>query len=132
MDKKVRVGVVGYGKSAKVFHFPFITTMAEFELVAVLERRLDESKQKYPHIKLMRTIDELVAMEDLDLIVITTPNDTHFPYAAKALKAGKHVVVEKPFTNTVEEAKELIQIAKESGKILSVYQNRRYVSDFLT
>lgn len=132
MNKKLRVGVVGFGKSAKVFHLPFITTMEEFQLTAVLERKSDESKKQYPDIKIARTVEELIAMDDIDLIVITTPNDTHFPYASKALKAGKHVVLEKPFTNTVEEAKQLIQIANDSGKILSVYQNRRYVSDYLT
>lgn len=132
MNKKLRVGVVGFGKSAKVFHLPFITTMEEFELAAVLERKSDDSKKQYPNIKIARTIEELIAMDDIDLIVVTTPNDTHFPYASKALRAGKHVVLEKPFTNTVEEAKDLIQIAKESGKVLSVYQNRRYVSDYLT
>lgn len=132
MSKKLRVGVVGYGMSATVFHLPFITTMDGFELVAVLERRSDESKKKYPDIKLVRNIDEMIALDDVDVVVITTPNDTHFPFASKALKAGKHVVLEKPFTNTIEEGKELIEIAKNSGKILSVYHNRRYVSDFLT
>ncbi len=68
----------------------------------------------------------------LELVVITTPNDTHFDYAARALRAGKHVVLEKPFTISSEDAKKLILIAKESGKVLSVFQNRRYVSDFLT
>ena len=132
MAQKLRVGVVGFGKSAKVFHVPFINTMEEFELAAVLERRSGESKALYPHIKLVRTIDEMVALDDIDLVVITTPNDTHFEYAAKSLRAGRHTVLEKPYTNTSEEGLELIRIGKESGKVFSVYQNRRYVSDFLT
>lgn len=132
MSKKLKVGVVGYGKSAKVFHIPFITTMDEFEFTAVLERRTDEAKKTYPQITVARSIDELVALKEIDLVVVTTPNETHFEYAAKALKAGKHVVLEKPFTNTLEEGRELINIADESGKVLSVYQNRRYVSDYLT
>jgi predicted dehydrogenase len=132
MDRKIRVGVVGFGKSAKVFHIPFINTMEEFELVAVLERRSDESKKLYPHITLVRTIDEMVALEDVDLVVITTTNDTHFEFASKSLRAGKHTILEKPFTNTTDEALELIKIGKESGKVFSVYQNRRYVSDFMT
>lgn len=132
MDRKIRVGVVGFGKSAKVFHIPFINTMEEFELAAVLERRSDESKMLYPHITLVRTIDEMVALDDVDLVVITTTNDTHFEFASKSLQAGKHTILEKPFTNTSAEGLELIRIGKESGKVFSVYQNRRYVSDFMT
>src|SRR5690349_21576338 len=126
MDRKIRVGVVGFGKSAKVFHVPFINTMEEFELAAVLERRSDESKKLYPQITLVRSIEEMVALPDVDLVVITTPNDTHFEYASKSLSAGKHTVMEKPFTNTSEEGLELIKIGKDSGKVFSVYQNRRY------
>lgn len=130
--RKLKVGIAGFGKSAKVFHLPFITAMEEFELTAILERSSEESKKKYPSIRVAKSIEELVADDQVELVVITTPNETHVEYASKALKAGKHVVLEKPFTNTTEEAAELIRIAKESGKLLSVYQNRRYVSDFLT
>lgn len=118
--------------SAQVFHIPFLTTLEGYEFSAILERSKSESKDKYPNVRIVRTIDELVSDPEIDLVVVTTPNDTHFEYAAKALEAGKHVVLEKPFTNTIEEARELIGIAKKSGKVLSVYQNRRYVSDFLT
>lgn len=130
--RKLKTGIVGYGKSAKVFHIPFLSTMDEFEITAVLERHGEESKKQLGNIRVAKTIEELIKGDDTDLIVITTPNDTHFPYAAKALKAGKNVVLEKPFTITSADAEELIRIAKESGKVLSVYQNRRYVSDFLT
>ncbi|MDF2189525.1 oxidoreductase [Paraflavitalea sp. CAU 1676] len=132
MAQPIRVGLVGFGISATVFHAPFFVTMPEFELVAVLERTKNESQKKYPFVKVVRTIEELVDDPTIDLIVITTPNDTHFPYSKAALLAGKHVVVEKPFTNTTAEAKELVDLAALTGKVLSVYQNRRYVSDFLT
>lgn len=131
-DRKINVGIAGFGKSARVFHLPFITTMKEFELVSVLERRSSQSKQLFPDVNIARSIDELVQDESVDLVVITSPNDTHFPYAVKALAAGKHVVLEKPFTNTSAEAAELVSVARSSGRILSVYQNRRYTSDFLT
>lgn len=131
--KKIRAGLVGFGISAKVFHLPFITSLTDkYELVSILQRKGNEAEEKYPSIKIVRNIDELVADPEIDLIVITTPNDTHFPYTKKALEAGKHVVLEKPFTNTTEEARQLVNIAKHSGKVLSVYQNRRYVSDFRT
>lgn len=132
MAQPIKVGLAGFGISATVFHAPFFATMPEFELVAVLERTKNESQKKYPFVKVVRTIEELVDDPTIDLIVITTPNETHFPYSRAALLAGKHVVVEKPFTNTSAEAKELVDLAALTGKVLSVYQNRRYVSDFLT
>jgi scyllo-inositol 2-dehydrogenase (NADP+) len=132
MNKIIKAGVAGYGMSAQVFHIPFLTTVDGYALTTILERSKSESKEKFPDVKIVRTIDELVADPNTDLIVITTPNDTHFEYASKALRAGKHVVLEKPFTNTIEEAKELISMAKSSDRIFSVYHNRRYVSDFLT
>src|SRR6476620_983673 len=130
--RKLKTGIVGYGKSAKVFHIAFLSTMDEFEITAVLERHGEESKKQLPGIRVAKSIDELISGDDTELIVITTPNDTHFEYASKALKAGKNVVLEKPFTITTGDAEKLIAISKQSGKILSVYQNRRYVSDFLT
>jgi predicted dehydrogenase len=132
MGKVIRVGVVGYGIAAQVMHLPFITTQKEYSLVSVLERHRQLSLEKYPGIRLVRTIESMVEDPEIDLVVITTPNDTHLPYARQALLAGKHVVLEKPFTITSADAAELIRTAKETGKILSVFQNRRYVNDFLT
>src|SRR5215831_1676441 len=132
MSAPVKVGLAGFGISAKVFHAPFLTTSKDFELVSVLERHKQESKEKYPSVQVVTGIEELLNNPAVELVVITTPNETHFPFAKAALKAGKHVVLEKPFTNTSEEARQLIDMAEEAGKVLSVYQNRRYVSDFLT
>ena len=132
MSKKIKVGVVGYGISAKTFHVPFLINSSHYEITAVLERHRSDSNALLPNATIVRSFDELVAMKDVDLVVITTPNETHFPYSLQALQAGKHVVVEKPFTNTSEEALQLANAAKQAGKVLSVYQNRRYVSDFLT
>ena len=128
----IKVGLVGFGISAKVFHAPFITNSSHYELVSVVERHKQESKEKFPSVQVVTSIEELLQNDNIDLVVITTPNETHFPYAKAALEAGKHVVLEKPVTNTSAEAKQLIDIAARSGKVLSVYQNRRYVSDFLT
>lgn len=132
-QQKIRVGVVGFGISAKVFHLPFINILPDyFDLVAILQRRGDEAKAAYPAATIVRSFEEMMRNDSIDLVVITTPNDTHFPYTKMALEAGKHVVLEKPFTNTTAEAKALVDIASRSGKVLSVYQNRRYVSDFRT
>lgn len=131
MDRTIKTGLVGFGISAKVFHAPFITTNPDYELVSVVERSKNESQALFPTVNVVRSIDELLE-QDVDLVIITTPNETHFPYAMKALEAGKHVVLEKPFTISSEEGRELVALAKKSKGIFSVYQNRRYVSDFLT
>ncbi|RYZ45960.1 MAG: oxidoreductase, partial [Sphingobacteriales bacterium] len=128
----IRTGIVGFGISAKVFHAPFIATLPEFELVSFLERSKSESSAAYPGTKIVRSIEEMVNDPGIDLVVITTPNETHFPYTKLALESGKNVVLEKPFANNSAEAAELVEMAKSSGKMLSVYQNRRYVSDFRT
>ncbi|HMH23723.1 MAG TPA: Gfo/Idh/MocA family oxidoreductase [Puia sp.] len=132
MQNPIKVGVAGYGMAAQVMHLPFLTTSPFYSVVNILERHHDHSPGKYPGVTVVRSIGELVADPGTDLIVITSPNETHFPYAKKALLAGKHVVVEKPFTVTTEEAAELIVISRKAGRVLSVYQNRRYVNHFLT
>jgi len=124
--------VVGYGIASQVMHLPFLSTMKEYEVVSILERHASLSQEKYPGTRLVRTIDEMVSDPAIDLVVITTPNDTHFPYTQKALLAGKHVVLEKPFTVNTDDARQLVDLAKKSTGKLSVFQNRRYVSDFLT
>lgn len=127
----LKVGLVGYGVAAKVMHAPFLATLPQYQVTAVLERNREESKQLFPHATIVRSIEALL-QQDIDLVVITTPNDTHLPYTAAALGAGKHVVVEKPFAITSDEALGLIATARNSGRVLSVFQNRRYVSDYLT
>jgi predicted dehydrogenase len=128
----MKTGVVGYGVAAQFMHLPFIITNPEFELRTILQRHGDTAKEKYPSVQVVRSLDEMLADETLELIVITTPNDSHFDYAFRALEAGKHVVLEKPFTITSADAKKLISQAAKKNLILSVYQNRRYVSDFMT
>jgi scyllo-inositol 2-dehydrogenase (NADP+) len=128
----MKTGVVGYGVAAQFMHLPFIITNPEFELQTILQRHGDTAKDKYPSVQIVRSLDEMLADDSLELIVITTPNDSHFDYAFRALEAGKHVVLEKPFTITSDDAKKLISQAAKKNRILTVYQNRRYVSDFRT
>ncbi|CEG70993.1 hypothetical protein RMATCC62417_06795 [Rhizopus microsporus] len=131
-QKKINVGVVGFGMSARVFHCPLIVSSPYLHLAAVVERKSDKSKDVYPWISVFKNTDDLFASSEVDLVVITTPNGSHYPLALQALKSGKHVVVEKPFTITSQEAEELCRVAKETGLICSVYQNRRWDGDFLT
>jgi predicted dehydrogenase len=128
----IRAALVSFGISSKTFHAPFLTTMPEYELVSVVERNGAASKAKYPNVKVVNSIEALLQDDSVELVIITAPNETHFPYAKMAMEAGKHVVVEKPFTNTTEEALQLIEISKTTGKTCAVYQNRRYVADYLT
>jgi predicted dehydrogenase len=127
----IKVGLVGFGMAARVMHAPFLATLPQYTVTTVLERNREESKQLFPDAQIVRSLEALLAA-DIDLVVITTPNDTHLPYTLQALAAGKHVVLEKPFTISSPDAQELIDAAKQSGKVLSVFQNRRYVADFLT
>lgn len=131
MNQIIKVGLTGFGISAKVFHAPFLKQSPHFRVTIVLERHKQESKTMFPDADIVTSFEELLN-KDVDLVVITTPNDTHYSYSLKALQAGKHVVVEKPFTIYSYEAAELIKIAKEKNLLLAVYQNRRYVSDYLT
>lgn len=130
--KKIKTGLAAYGMSGQLFHAPFISTNPDFELTAVTERHKELAKTRYPSVRIVRSFDELIAADDLELIVVNTPDITHYEYARKALEAGKHVIVEKPFTTTVEQGLELVELARSKGLALSVYQNRRWDSDFLT
>jgi predicted dehydrogenase len=127
----IKVGLAGFGMAAKVMHAPFLKVLDQYEVTTVLERHRNDSSEIFPSAKIVTSFDDLLS-QDTDMVVITTPNETHFPYAERALSKGKHVVLEKPFTITSKEAAALIEIAKRQERILSVYQNRRYVADFIT
>jgi predicted dehydrogenase len=117
--------------SGKVFHAPFLDFHPGFELLGSWERSKKLIHQDYPSVKSYATIEELLE-DDVDLVVVNTPVDTHYEYARKVLLAGKHAIVEKAFTTTVAQAQELAAIAKEKGLKLAVFQNRRWDSDFKT
>ncbi len=124
--------VISYGISSKTFHLPFLTTNAGYSVDMILERSGSSALEKFPNVKLVHQFEEVLSDASIELVVITSPNTTHFPYAKAALRAGKHVVVEKPFTTTSVESKELVELSQSTGKICSVFHNRRYVADFLT
>lgn len=128
----IKTAILSFGMSGKVFHAPFINLHQGFELVGIWERTKSASLSFYPNIKVYRSLEEILADETIELVVVNTPTATHYPFAKKVLEAGKHAVVEKAFTTTVEEAIELKQLADEKGLILSVFQNRRWDSDFKT
>ena len=126
----IDVGLVGFGLAGRYFHAPVIQAVKGLRVAAILQRASDSAAQLYPDAKLVRTIDDLLAIESLKLIVIATPNQSHFPLAKHCLEAGRHVVVDKPFTLNVPEALELIALARSKQLILTVYHDRRFDADF--
>lgn len=130
--KKIRTALVGYGSVSEKIHAPLITVCPELDLVAVVERNQEKSKEKYPDIDIFKSLESLLKADAADLIVIVTPNEFHFGQAKLALEHGKHVVVDKPVTIYAKEALILDQLAKEKNSILSVFQNRRWDGDVLT
>jgi scyllo-inositol 2-dehydrogenase (NADP+) len=126
MNDIIKVGLAGFGKGGEFFHAPVINAVPGLRLTDVVERHKQKSKEKYPWVKVVKSFDDLIKDPQIRLVVITTPNWFHFEMAMKALQAGKHVVVDKPFTVTSKEADTLIEIAKQKNVILSVYHNRRW------
>lgn len=126
----IEVGLVGFGLGGRCFHAPVIQAVEGLRLGAVVQRMGDEAKKAYPEARIARSLDELLEMDTIRLVVICTPNQTHFPFALRCLEAGRDVVVDKPFTNTVQEAVELVQTAQRLGRVLSVYHDRRFDADF--
>lgn len=130
----LRTGILGYGIAGRVFHAPLIDSTPGMTVSAIVttdEERRAEARTAYPDVALLDTADELFA-SDLDLVVIGTPNKTHVPLALAAIEAGIPVVVDKPFAPTSAEARRVLAAAREKGVPLTVFQNRRWDSDFLT
>jgi predicted dehydrogenase len=126
----IKTGISSFGMSGKLFHAPFIDAHPGFELHGIVERHNYDSKERYPYSKLYRSVEELCADPEIELVVVNTPTHLHYEQARLVLNAGKHLVIEKPFTITVKEAEELNSLAESRNLFLSVYQNRRYDGDY--
>ena len=132
MSDAIRVGLIGYGYASKTFHAPLISGTPGMTLAAVASSDENKVHADWPAMPVVSGPERILNDPNIDLVVIPTPNDTHFPLAKAALEAGKHVVVDKPFTVTLSQARELEALAKSGGRLLSVFHNRRWDSDFLT
>ncbi|WP_028297011.1 Gfo/Idh/MocA family oxidoreductase [Olivibacter sitiensis] len=128
--KPVVAGILSYGMSGRVFHAPFLEINKHFIFRAVVERSRKIANERYPHIISYDTVEELINDPDIELVIVNTPNQTHYTYAKQALLAGKDVLIEKPCANNSKEAKELFEMAEKSGQKCMVFQNRRWDSDF--
>jgi scyllo-inositol 2-dehydrogenase (NADP+) len=128
----IDVGLIGFGLGGRAFHAPVMAAVEGLRLAAVLQRHENTAADIYPGVKIVRSVEELLATSSIKLVAISTPNDTHFSYAKACLEAGRDVVADKPFTTTLAEAKELADLARKRGNLLTVYQERRLDGDFAT
>src|SRR5258708_39982078 len=126
----IEVGLVGFGLAGRAFHAPVIRAVPGLHLAAIVQRSGTEAAEKYPDVRIVRSLDELLSIPEIRLIVIATPNDTHYSFARQCLEAGRDVVADQPFTTTLAEAVERVELAKDTGRLLNVYQNRRYDGAF--
>jgi scyllo-inositol 2-dehydrogenase (NADP+) len=128
----IGVGLVSYGMSGQVFHAPLLSVTPGFKIISILERTHNLSREKYPEAKIIRNYHELLRDDSIELVVVNTPDRFHYGMAREALEAGKHVILEKPFVLDSRKGDELISIADDQKRLLSVFQNRRWDCDFLT
>ncbi len=131
-DREIGVGVIGFGLGGTVFHAPFVSAVPGLRLVSIMQRTGDAAAKAYPAAKIARSLDEILADKSIELAVVSTPNETHFSLAKRVLEAGKHVVIDKPFAPTSEEALEIVRLARSKGLLAIPFHNRRWDGDFLT
>ena len=127
----LQVALIGYGSAAQVFHAPLISGVCGMVLACVCSSRPGDVRKDWPQVRVLTTPTQVFADTSIDLVVIATPNDSHYELALAALRAGKHVVVDKPCTVSLAQTEHLLAVAQEQGRVMTVFQNRRLDSDFL-
>lgn len=128
----LKVALCSYGMSGKVFHAPLITAEPEMQLHSILQRNSESALNDYPQASIVKSFDDILQNPHIDVVVVNTPNEFHYSMAKAALKAGKHVVLEKPFVINLQEGKELMSLANQQQKCLAVFHNKRLETDHLT
>lgn len=134
IDNKLVIGYIGNGKSANRYHMPFVRQRPDtFKIKSIFDIKIrHDIWEEIPGIYYTEDVNELLNDDEIDMIVVCTTHHYHYEYAKKVLEAGKHLLCEKPFMETSEQAREIFALAKEKGLFCSAYQNRRFDSDFLT
>lgn len=133
MSKPIVTAITSFGMSGVVFQGPSLKILPlQFKIHKILERTKNISAERYPNATIVRSYDEILNDPEVELVIVNTPDYLHFDMARQAIEAGKHVVVEKPFTKTSGDARDLIALAKKKGVLLTVYQSRRLDNGFLT
>lgn len=128
----INTAILSYGMSGEIFHAPLLTAHKGFQLMKILERSKDKAKARYPDVKIVRSIEEVLDDDSIELVIVNTPHESHFELTTKVLEAGKHAVVEKPFVVSSTEGEQLIALAKGKNILLTAFQNRRWDGDFKT
>jgi predicted dehydrogenase len=132
MSASLKIGLMGYGFAGATFHAPVIENCGRATVAAIATGQPERARADYPHAKMVADLEALLALDEIDCVVIATPNDTHFDLARRTLEAGKHVVVDKPVALTAADAHTLANIALARGKLFVPFHNRRWDGDFLT
>lgn len=130
-SEPIRVSLIGYGYVGKTFHAPLIQSIPGLQLTVIGSSQPAKVLADYPEVKVISDPLQAATSPDADLVVIASPNDSHVPLSIAALNAGKHLVVDKPFTITLQEAREVVALAKKQQRLLSVFQNRRWDTEYL-
>jgi predicted dehydrogenase len=131
-SQPISTALLSYGMSGLVFHGPLIKVHSGFHLSTIVQRKSSIPPALFPKAKIVQQVEEVIQDPSIELVVVNTPNSTHYDFTTQALNAGKHVIVEKPFTVSTKEANDLIALAKEKKRVLTVFQSRRWDGDFLT
>src|SRR5690348_9673023 len=132
MAENIRAGVIGFGLAGRIFHAAVIAETPGLELASIVQRRGDEAAKAHPGVQIARSIDEMLEDRSIQLVAVGTPSDAHFEHGMQCLRAGRNVVIDKPFTLTSDEATQLIDEAHKQGVLVTAYQNRRWDGDFVT
>ena len=132
MAEEIGVAVVGFGLAGRVFHAPFVSAVPGLRLEAIVQRTGDTAARAWPGARILRSIEDALDDAAVHLIVVATPNETHFKLAMRALARGKHVVVDKPIASSAAQARQMIDLAARQGVVLAPFHNRRWDGDFLT
>ncbi|KWB26900.1 oxidoreductase [Burkholderia ubonensis] len=132
MSSLLRIGLMGFGFAGATFHAPVIAASGRTQVAVIATGQPDRARAAYPDARIVADLDALLALDDIECVVIATPNDTHFPLARQVLDAGRHVVVDKPVTLTSDEALALARLANARSRVFAPFHNRRWDGDFLT
>lgn len=132
MTRNLRVGVIGFGLAGRYFHSAVIAETSGLELAAIVQRQGDGAAKAFPGVEVCRSIDDMLRDASIQLVVVATPNYAHFDHAMQCLRAGRNVLIDKPFTLSSDEARQLIDEARQRGVLITAYQNRRWDGDFVT
>jgi scyllo-inositol 2-dehydrogenase (NADP+) len=132
MATDIGVGVIGFGLAGRIFHSAVIEETPGLELACIVQRHGDEAAKAYPGVVISRSIEEMLRDDSIQLVVVATPSHSHFEHAMQCLRAGRNVLIDKPFTMTPDEALQLIDEARKRSVLVTAYQNRRWDGDFVT